>query len=91
MRSIEESPTDTEITDVKNEIRLLSRREASLLPPLREVFHAQVKSAEEQLRLVCADLDNSRAKDSSSTLKKLVKKRWGKLSATVMMAEAYSS
>lgn len=84
-------PTESDMNEVGTEIQLLGERETSLQPPLREVFHAQVSSATEQLRLVRADMDEPPEKSRSSILKKLILKRWEKLSATLMMAEAYCS
>lgn len=84
-------PTELDMNETGMEIQLLRERSKSLLPQLREVFQAQVKSAENQLRIVRAELGSPRAKSSSSILKKLVIKRWERLGATLMMAEAYCS
>jgi hypothetical protein len=84
-------PTELEISEVGIEIQLLSGRRDSLLPHLREVFVAQLASAIEQLRMVRADLEEPRQKINSSILRKLINKRWEKLNATLLMAEAYCS
>lgn len=86
-------PTEFDITEMGTEIQLLGEREFSLLPQLREVFHAQVKSAEEQLQVFRTELARltPEAASSSVFLSKLIVRRWEKLNLTLMMAEAYCS
>jgi hypothetical protein len=84
-------PTVLDADEMGLEIKLLNERGASILPQLRDVFLAQIKSATDQLHVVRAALERSRPKISSSILEKLITKRWEKLIATVMMAEAYCS
>jgi hypothetical protein len=86
-------PTVIDMDETGLEIQLLSEREHSIQPQLREVFHAQLRSAESQLRVVRSEMGepNEKIPSNATVLQRLISKRWQKLNATIMIVEAYCS
>lgn len=84
-------PTESDMSQTGMEIHSLSEREDSLDPQLRGTFHEQLRSAENQLGLIRAEMVNPRPETASGSaeLRKSIAQLWSKLSTTLVRAEAY--
>jgi len=84
-------PTEDDMAQTDIEIQNLCEQETALLPALQASFHDLMKSAQKQLKDIYQELADPRMKivSRSIELKKLILKHWGKLSATLVMAESY--
>lgn len=92
MRALRGSlPTEGDMNQTRLQISSLSAQENVLEPLLRGTFHEQLKSAENQLRMIRAEMADPRLKIGSKTgeLRRLIDRHWNKLSATLIRVGAY--
>jgi hypothetical protein len=86
-------PTEVDMIQTRLEIRSLSGQETSLDPQLRQTFHEQIQSAENQLKALGIEIADPRLKIASSSgkLRKTIARLWNKLNTTLIKAHAYCS
>jgi hypothetical protein len=84
-------PSEEDMTQTGLEIQNLCDQEKALLPQLRSAFHELMTSAKWQLKEIYQELADPRMRIQSKSidLRNLIHKHWGKLSATLVMAESY--
>lgn len=84
-------PSAADLNQVKMEIHFLNNKESMLAPQERFEFHDQMHSAENQLRLIRAELSNPilRVSHPPLDLRKQITRDWRKLNATLIRAEAF--